>query len=88
MNPWESLRPSFGVGQGASGTQKGAGKGQGGSQTDPEGPWDSSGKVQSGLWSAKGGLLVAPDGAWAGLGYSTGCCRVLQDAPRVQYADP
>ena len=64
------------------------GRGQGGSRMDPESLWDFSGKVQSALWSAKGRLLVALDGAWAGLGCSKGCCRVLQDAPGVHYQDP
>ena len=85
----EASRPSWGgVGELVE-PRKVLGRGQGGSRTDPEaeGLLDFSGKVQSALWSAKGGLLVAPDGAWAGLGCSKGCCRVLRDAPGVQYED-
>ena len=83
--PEEASGPPLGWGGGLVELRKVLRRGQGGSRTDPEGPWDSSGKVQSGLWSAQGGLLVAPDGAWAGLGCSKGCCRVLRDAPGMQY---
>ena len=76
--PEEASGPPLGWGQALVEPRKVLGRGQGGSRTDPEGPWDSSGKVQSGLWSAKGGLLVAPDGAWAGLGCSKACSGTLQ----------
>ena len=86
--PEEASGPPLGWGGGLVEPRKVLGRGQGGSRTDPEGLWDFSGKVQSALWSAKGRLLVALDGAWAGLGCSKGCCRVLRDAPGVQYEHP